>query len=571
MIHTPCKFVKTLVILSLSYFLSGCAGDMHLVTYPDNSQVESSEDAVSAELDPALEKTEPEMCLDQELFALDQTIWNEEMSPLSIDPDLIKLHDFPIVLNKQVKMYLHLFQNKQRKLFAGWLARSTAYMPILEAELAANGLPHDLVYLAMIESGYNPLACSRSMAVGLWQFMQPTGKQYNLEINKFVDERRDVDKSTRAAVAYLSDLYKEFGDWHLAVAAYNGGPGKIRNGLNKYQVKTFWELASKDYLASETKHYVPKLIAALIIARQPERYGFTNIAYHASPRYDVLSVGPGMSFEAIALISESSPKEIKKLNHELRLDKTPLNVSSYDIKIPEAKAAIAAKNLSRLHSIVDTGFKSHKIRKGDTLAKICDLYGINQTTLLKVNKLRSAKLARGQSLRIPYNTVSYRLLPEGSAGTLADNRQNLILHQIKPGETVSKIATQYSVPIEMIASWNGLDRAHTIRAGQQLTLYIKQHKSFEIDENKSLAIVENRTDNFLKAERRKIHVTEANGSASSPTESVASSFESYSVQNGDSLWAISQKFSASPTDIKKWNNLKTNLIHPGIVLKLKKV
>ncbi|OGR18419.1 MAG: hypothetical protein A2X81_10620, partial [Desulfobacterales bacterium GWB2_56_26] len=482
---------------------------MHTVTYPDNSQLETAEIG-NDQLDPSLEKSEAEMCLDQELQELDQTgIWNETFPPISIDPEQRKLYDFPIVLNKQVQMYLHLFQNSQRDLFAGWLARSTTYMPIMEAELAANGLPHDLVYLPMIESGYNPLACSRSMAVGLWQFMQATGTQYDLEINKFVDERRDVEKSTKAAVAFLADLYKEFGDWHLAVAAYNGGPGKIRNGLNKYNVDNFWDLASKEnYLALETKRYVPKLIAALIIAKQPERFGFTNINYHPVPRFDKVRVGPGMSFDAIGLISESSPTAIKKLNHELRLDKTPPNVASYTVRIPETKAAIAKKNLSRLHTIVNTGFKSHKIGKGDTLARICEQYGINRTTLLKVNNLRSPKLAYGQNLRIPYNTVSYQLLPEGSVASRTDNRQNLIMHQVKPGETISKIATQYNVPINMIASWNNLNGAYSIRTGQQLTLFIDQKKSPSMKETKSLAIVENDSKTLLKAERRKVHVTE---------------------------------------------------------------
>ena len=539
---------------------------MHTVTYPDNPQIEIAETGNSDQPDPSLEKSEAEMCLDQELQELDQTgIWNDSFPPISIDPEQRKLYDFPIVLNKQVQMYLHLFQNSQRDLFAGWLARSTTYMPIMEAELAANGLPHDLVYLPMIESGYNPLACSRSMAVGLWQFMQATGTQYDLEVNTFVDERRDVEKSTKAAVAFLADLYKEFGDWHLAVAAYNAGPGKIRNGLLKYNVDNFWELASKDdYLTLETKRYVPKLIAALIIAKQPERFGFTNIAYHPVPRFDKVRVGPGMSFDAIALISESSPTAIKKLNHELRLDKTPPNVDSYTVKIPETKAAIAKKNLSRLHTVVNTGFKSHKIGKGDTLASICEQYGINRTTLLKVNNLRSVKLAYGQNLRIPYNTLSYQLLPEGSVASRTVNRQDLVVPQVKSGETISKIATQYNVPINMIASWNKLNGAYTIHAGQQLTLFTDQKKSLSSKETKSLAIVENDTKTLLKAERRKVLVTEATSSNSAP-------YALYSVRDGDTLWTISQKFSASTDDIRKWNNLKDNLIHPGIVLKLKKV
>lgn len=565
MTHTPYKLVKTLVFISLSYFLSGCAGDIHTVAYPDKPRAEVAGTGDSDQLDPSLEKSEAEMCLDQELKELDQTgIWNESYPPISIDPEQRKLYDFPIVLNKQVQMYLHLFQNEQRELFANWLARSTTYMPIMEAELAANGLPHDLVYLPMIESGYNPLACSRSMAVGLWQFMQATGSQYDLEVNTYVDERRDVEKSTKAAVAFLGDLYKEFGDWHLAVAAYNAGPGKIRNGLTKYNVDNFWDLASKeDYLALETKRYVPKLIAALIIAKQPERFGFTDIAYHPVPRFDKIRVGPGMSFDAIALISESNPTAIKKLNHELRLDKTPPNVDGYTVKIPETKATVAKKNLSRLHTIVTTGYKSHKIGKGDTLASICQQYGINRTTLLKVNNLRSAKLAYGQNLRIPYDTVSYQLLPEGSLASRTVNRQDLVLHKVKPGETISRIATQYNVPINMIASWNNLNKSYAIHTGQELTLFIDQKQAPAAKETKSMAIVA--TDSkTLKADKRKVVVNEAVPANSDP-------YELYSVRDGDTLWTISQKFSASTADIRKWNNLKDNLIHPGIVLKLKKV
>lgn len=538
---------------------------MHSVTYPEKHQVEIADQGISDDLDASLEKSEVDMCLDQELKELDQTgIWNENEPPISIDPEQYKLYDFPIVVNKQVQMYLHLFQNRQRDLFAGWLARSSMYMPVMEAELAASGLPRDLVYLPMIESGYNPLACSRSMAVGIWQFMSATGSQYNLEINKFVDERRDVEKSTKAAVAFLADLYREFGDWHLAVAAYNAGPGKIRNGLVKYNVDNFWDLASKDdYLALETKRYVPKLIAALIIAKQPERFGFTNVNYHPVPRYDTITVGPGMSIDAIALVSESTPADIKKLNHELRLEKTPPYAGGYTVKIPEAKASIAKKNLTRLHAVVTTKYKSHKIGKGDTLARICEKYGINKTTLLKVNNLRSPKLAHGQNLRIPYDIVKYQLLPEGIASR-SDNRQNLVMHEVKAGETISKIATQYSVPINMIASWNNLDKNYSIQSGQQLTLYINQKKTLSTADNRSLAIVEKNDKQSLKPERTKIHVTEG-------TRSNASPFELYSVKDGDTLWNISQKFSASTSDIKKWNNLKNNLIHPGIVLKLKKV
>jgi membrane-bound lytic murein transglycosylase D len=569
MTQKPHTIVKTLVLFATLFFLSSCADRNYYGTLPQNGSQGIAVTGNFSESDQELQVNEPEMCLDQELNELSQTgVWNELYPPMSFDPTQNVSFDFPVVLNKQVEMYLHFFQNGFRDQFAHWLQRSAAYMPMMEAALAEAGLPKDLVYLAMIESGYNPLACSRSMAVGLWQFMEGTGIQYNLDIDKFIDERRDPEKSTQAAVAFLADLYKEFGDWHLAVAAYNGGPGKIRNGLNKYGVDNFWDLASKDYLALETKRYVPKLIAALIIAKQPEKFGFTQLAYHTPPRYDVITVGPGMELEAVALITNSSLEKIKQLNHELRQNRIPPNLTEYEIKIPYATASVAMKNMPRLHSTVTTAYKTHKIAKKDTLSSICSLYDVNKTTLLKANNLRSGTLNSGQNLRIPYNTISYQLLPDTIAKTKAANRDNLVMHQVKQGETVSRISKLYNVPPELIMSWNNLKNVKSVKSGQQLALYIDQREALAAGE-KTKGITLDKTAGLekspkllvLKAEKRKTHITEVRTS---------DSYASYNVQDGDTLFTISQKFSTSLAEIKKWNNLKSDLIHPGSVLKLKK-
>lgn len=543
--------------LALSFFtilLSSCANDGNFGKAPDFSTREPLENADTELSDEELNNTESKAFLDEELVALSQTgTWDEK--PLS---DIAALsddsaYDFPVVLNNKVKMYLDLFQTKQRNQFSQWLARSTIYRSMMEKELEDGGLPKDLVYLAMIESGYDPLACSSAKAVGLWQFMQATGKQYDLQVDKYVDERRDPLKATRAAVTYLADLYKEFDDWHLAVAAYNGGPGTIRNGLKKHNVDNFWDLAAQEYLHLETKRYVPKLIAALLIAKNPEKFGFTDVTYHTDVRYDTLTVGPGMSLDAVALISNSSTKEIQQLNQELRLGKTPVNREHYTVKIPHETAAIASKNLSRLHRIVSTDYKTHKVKKGDTLTQISKRYDVNKTTLLKVNDLHSSKLASGRNLRIPYSTVRYQLLPEGSSKALVASRENLVLHRIKTGDTLSKIAKQYNIQPEMLVRWNGLKNVHSIRAGQQIALYIDQNKTMKsIKTAPSVA--------SLKADKKKLSNTKAD-----------TPYEWYNVQNGDSLWAISRKFSASTADIKKWNNLKSNRIQPGSQLKLKKV
>jgi membrane-bound lytic murein transglycosylase D len=544
--------VKGIILSFFAMLLTSCANDnkfSKMTGYSFRELMENSEVAENEEV----ENLETSVCLNEELAALNETgTWDGNSLSDNVPVSADVVFDFPVVLNNKVDMYLKLFQNKQRTQFSRWLARSAMYRPMMEKELEKAGLPKDLVYLAMIESGYNELACSSAKAIGLWQFMQATGQQYNLHVDKYVDERRDPLKSTMAAASYLSDLYREFGDWYLAVAAYNGGPGTIRGGLRKHKVDNFWDLAGKDYLHLETKRYVPKLIAALLIAKQPEKYGFTDISYYKPLRYDTLAVGPGMSLEAIALISDSTTKEIKLLNQELKLGKTPLNREQYEVKIPQATAQIAMKNLSRLHSIVSTGYKNHKVKKGDTLSSISKKYNINKTTLLKVNDLHNSKLAYGRNLRIPYNTIVYQLLPEGSTQAVA-YKNNLILHRIQSGDSISKISKQYNVPPEMIVGWNGLKNVHSIRAGQQLALYIDDGRARKTEEN--IAEIASVTADKKKS---KISISGA-------------AYEWYNVQNGDTLWTISKKFSTSTADIKKLNNLKSNLIHPGSQLKLKKV
>ncbi len=548
--------------LSLSFFatfLSSCATNNNVSGIPDFSNGKRAGNSNNETNDTELDNIESKVCLNEELVALSQTgNWDEKPSPDSVALSDSVVFDFPVVLNKKVDMYLNLFQNKQREQFSRWLAKSAMYRPMVEKELEEAGLPKDLFYLAMIESGYNQMACSSSKAVGLWQFMKPTGRQYDLQVDKYVDERRDPLKSTRAAVTYLSDLYKEFDDWYLAVAAYNSGPGTIRNGLRKYNVDNFWDLAGKQYLSLETKRYVPKLIAALLIAKDPEKYGFTDIAYSKPLDYDAITVGPGMSLEAIALISNSSPKEITRLNRELRLGKTPLNLARYEVKIPAATAGIAKKNLSRLRSVVSTGYKTHKVMKGDSLSKICKKYAVNKTTILRVNKLHNGKLAYGLRLKIPYSRISYRLLPENSSGSMTAYQDSLVLYRIKKGDTISKIARLYHVPPNMIVAWNGLKNDHSIRAGQQLALYIDNS-----DEGEDMASYTNENAIRLVASKEYKKILRQPDSDSS--------YQWYNVKDGDTLWTISKKFSASTADIKKINNLTSDLIHPGSILKVKKV
>jgi membrane-bound lytic murein transglycosylase D len=575
------SFLKKISIsfywFTLALFLSSCANQDSTVLYPlPDGDIASPVSLVSTDPELLLVKAEPEKCLTEELEALRQTgNWLNKGDLVHHTRRSETAYDFPIVINKQVEAYLSIFQNQQKSTFAKWLARSGKYISMFQKELREAGLPEDLAYLAMIESGFNQRAYSRAHAVGLWQFIKSTGNMYNLRIDNYVDERRHAEKSTKAAVAFLSDLYTDFGDWHLAVAGYNAGAGKIRRGLKRYKCDDFWSLAQHKYLGLETKRYVPKLIAAIIIAKNPKKYGFDNINYAEPLTYETLRVGPGLTLDAVALLCDTSSKEIKQLNRELKTGRTPLDKKYYDVQIPVGSKQLAETNLPRLHRVATTGYKTHVIQKGDTISEICRRYNINKTTLLKINNLRSSNLIAGKYLRIPQGSIRYCLLADGEEGQIASN-ENLILHTIRPGETVSKIAARYNVPADLIVAWNGLQSKHRIRAGQQLSLYIEgvnagvaitptspvQMEKVVKQSGKQVSSATNST--IVLAEQKK-------SLFAASEQQVKKQVSWYQVQPGDSLWAIARKFELSTGQLKSWNNLKSNLIYPGIRLKINNV
>ncbi len=254
--------------------------------------------------------------------------------------------------------------------------------------LKENGLPEDLVYLSLIESGFNPYAYSRSKASGPWQFIYLTGKKYGLKVNWWVDERRDPEKSTIAAAKYLKDLYDMFECWYLAAAGYNAGENKIASAMKRYRTEDFWELTKYRYLKKETKDYVPQMIAAALIAKDPEKYGFTNIEYEEPLRYDKVKV-PGLTpLSLISQACEVSLDEIKDLNPELRRGVTPPGETEYEIKIPSGAKERFLRNFETLQPLRKFQFKTHMVKKGETLPKIARLYRVEVEPILEPNPKR---------------------------------------------------------------------------------------------------------------------------------------------------------------------------------------
>lgn len=479
-------------------------------------------------------------------------------------------YDFPITINRQVEFYLDFFQNKNHATFARWLARSTAYLPVIKEHLQKAGLPQDLAYLAMIESGFSQTARSRARAVGMWQFIRGTARNYGLKVNSYIDERRDPVKSTRAAVEYLSELYDEFGSWYLAVAGYNAGEGKIRQAVRRHGSTNFWELAQGRYLRLETKRYVPKLIAAIIIAKNPEKYGFGAVEYQTPLAYETIEAPRWTALRAAALACNVDVRELQNLNRELVKPFTPPDSPTYLLRVPVGKKTLVENNLPRVHALVSTDYKTHIVRKDESLSRVCRKYGLTKKIILKANNLRPATLQAGQRLRIPYRTTKYVLLPEGAVAPafMAANGsgEDFILHKVKPGETVSELALRYNVPAHLIAGWNDLKDISRIKAGQQLAFYIRTDDALaaSVSEDTNRTVTERSTSGAADMERGKKRGQSA--AAGPPDDEPGREMMHYRVRRGDSLWTIAREFDSSVEEIRSWNNLDDDVIYPGTEL-----
>ena len=308
--------------------------------------------------------------------------------------------DIPIEFNEAVDRWLLYYQRRGRRNFQIHLARAGRYEPAMRSIMCEHGLPQDLVYLSMIESGYDPNAYSRAHAVGLWQFLDSTGRRYGLRIDEWVDERRDPMLATRAAAAYLKDLYEEFGSWYLAAAAYNGGSGRVRRAIRRTGSRDFWVLARRRYLAPETRDYVPKFIAAALIAKQADRYGFSTTTAPLLS-YDVGRVPDATSLSVIAEAAGVKAAEVVALNPQLVRGVTPPGVSYY-VRLPARTGSTFAINYARVPAEARFRAIEHTIRRGDTLANLAKVYGSDLAAIRTANpRVQPRRLQVGQRLLIP--------------------------------------------------------------------------------------------------------------------------------------------------------------------------
>ena len=312
------------------------------------------------------------------------------------------LGGIPTLLNDRVKGFIDFFQNKADNFFTKSLARSQAYEGMMKQIFREKNLPEELFYLALIESGYNPLAQSRAKALGIWQFMSKTAKRFGLKVDKWVDERRDPEKSTYAAAEYLKSLHEMFNCWYLATASYNAGEGKIFQAMKRAKSQDFWEISKHRYLKRETNEYVPMFLAAMIIAQDPQKYGFSNIDYHPPLMYEKVAVPPGTRLDRIARAAETDMEEIRTLNPSLRKDRTPPESAYFEVKIPPGKKEVFETNFSQMKIFDPRKSRKHEVHRGETLGQIAKKYRIDLQELCKGNQITlKTPIKPGMTLLLP--------------------------------------------------------------------------------------------------------------------------------------------------------------------------
>lgn len=446
-----------------------------------------------------------------------------------------ELYDLPLPnpLPARVQKALAYFTGPGRKVYARWLNRKPRYEPYVKERLVARGMPKDLFYLAMIESGLNPRAYSHARAAGMWQFISGTGRRYGLMDDYWIDPRRDIVAATDAALSYLQTLFNEFGDWHLAMAAYNCGENRIRRQLRADSTQNYWDMK----LPAETEFYVPKVLAAMILGHEPGRFGFTVDDPQAPLAFDTITVTDCLPLVDVAKAVDATEEEIIDLNPSLRRWCTPPNRKSHVLYLPPGKRGQFAEAYAKMDKQKLLSWKQHHVARGENLGLIANKYGISVSALMSANQLKSSRLRVGQNLIIPVPSSgggSGEFEAEVLREAATPKRKQLeMTYRVRQGDNLFDISRRFKTSVDKLRSTNGLDRKGTIFVGQIL----------------------------------KISKSQANASAEPETQAgrplPASNRQYHEVLRGETLYGLSRSLGVDQNDLIRWNDLEGKELKAG--------
>ncbi|MEX1212943.1 MAG: LysM peptidoglycan-binding domain-containing protein [Balneolaceae bacterium] len=522
-----------------------------------------------------------------EVFDVQEELWGEgdDWVPERFDlPVQIRFDqtEIPLVQNSHVTRHLTYYTIRRPEVMDRWLERSEKYFPMMREIFEEEGVPPELIHLSMIESGLNPTARSWAAAVGLWQFIRPTGAAYGLEVNWWLDERRDPVKATRAAAQHLRDLYNIWGDWHLAMANYNISPRGLRRAINSAGgIEDYW--AAYPYLPRETRGYVPGFIAATMIALHPEEFGFER-HYGGEPwRYDVVEVEGLLSLDRLAEAAGITTQELREYNPELLRWATPPG-DRYPLKIPTGIRQEFLANVERIPESerVDE-VAVHTVSRGENLGQIARRYDTSVRSLYDTNESLSSTIHPGQRIMIPVasgsmqpiaadrptNSISRRTSTSSSrqsAQVQVPANSTSVEYTVKSGDTVGHIAEWFGVASWQVRNWNGV--GNIIRAGQKLTLHVPNGRASYYRQMDSLSFAEKQDLNRRRQAGEDVFSLAA-GSGDHQVESGSGGTVTYTVQRNDTLIGIANSHGVSVAQIQRLNSLRGTRIYPGQTLRVR--
>ncbi len=369
--------------------------------------------------------------------------------------------DIPVVLNKAVLYYLDFYQTRARRSMELGLRRGVRYAPLFERIFQEEGVPKDLIFMAHVESLFHPLAISRARARGIWQFMQGTGRLYDLDVSWWVDERSDVEKSTRAAAKHLRDLHDQFGDWYLVLAAYNCGPACVSRALDRHGPMDYWTMVERRHLPRETRLFVPAILAAVMIHRLPERFGFEP-PLELPFEYDAIEIPFQIDLRTIAEEASIDEEEMLGLNPQLLRGVTPPDALPYRVNLPVGTRDVVETALERIPPERRLRFAHHRVRKGETLSAISARYGTSIRALAETNRIQNVhRLRIGQELLIP---LSLSDAPPSRAGSSPQ------VYTVRRGDSLYRIARRFGLNLQRLMELNRLESRSVLQPGQRLRL-----------------------------------------------------------------------------------------------------
>ena len=534
------KFSAAVSVLVL--FLFGCQPIVHQSPLSSESPTTSSTALLHSQTDGASPESVTDSAEVSESAIPDFVLPSVPSLPEAVDDYLTEEAplpyngDFPLSHHERVDKLIARYTGSQKKTFSRWLERAGRYIPKIQMVFASEGIPLDLSYLAMIESGFNVRAYSWANAAGPWQFIESTGRLYGLQNDWWQDGRLDLEKSTRAAAQHLKYLHDRFdGNWYLAVAAYNAGGGKVRQAIKAGQSTDFWALVDGNVLREETKNYLPKLLATLEIVKDLDAYGFNDLDFDEPLAYETIILASSTDLEIIAGFAGVSYEELKELNPELKRWCTPPGVKNFPLHVPFGTARQISALYAELPPDQRAHYHRHQIKAGDTLRALAREYHIQVDDIIALNNIKNPRTIQiGTNLILPLKE-GYTSLP---VNELADSyvRSRRKTYHVRSGDSLWSIARRFSVTEKELRVWNKLGWSNMLKPGQLLAV------------SKPGAVRVAQQSHIRKGPTRKLV---------------------YKVMPGDTLWGISRQFDVDTEQIMRWNELsKEHVLQPGQKLTL---